>query len=245
MRKFPTTALLGSLLLTSTSALYGADNDPLLSDPPPQVAEQQLKGMGIGALLGTLLAGPVGTIAGSGFGSIAGWGEGMEQAYQQQNKQLTQLQQQGSQDQRQIAQQNTELNRLKKDYQALKNNSPLKPLLQALTLDIHFQTNSAVVEPHYYKRLQTMAEKLQQLPQIHLKLTGFADHRGDSQYNLNLARSRAEALASLLKAKGLSADQICIEMKGEKEALSRNNSGLLPFDRKVSIHFQFKNNAQH
>ncbi|MEH6814062.1 MAG: OmpA family protein [Motiliproteus sp.] len=240
MKTIATIALLSATLTTTILPAQAADHDRLLSEreAPQQAKQKQLKGIGIGALLGTLLAGPVGTIAGSGIGSIAGWGEGMEDAYQSEKQATTKKHEDLERSQR-------ELNSNRQSLQQSKSNiSQLQQLLQSLLLDIHFQTNSAVVEPHYYPRLQQLASKLNNLDGLHLRLTGFADHRGSDPYNQTLAKARVNALTALLVDHGLDPQRICTEVLGESTALSRQHNGLLPFDRRVEIRFLLDSQKQ-
>ncbi len=247
MKKMTLSLLLSGGLALAPLASPAADaTDTDRPDPiPPQAAEQQIRGMGVGALIGTLLGGPVGAVAGATFGNLAGWGNGMEEAWREEQQQrvdtqarlsLSDLQRQRSQ--QQLSRQQRESRALKQELQQARTTPKLAPLLKTLTIDIHFQTSSAVVEPHYYPRLRQMATELARLPELQLQLTGFADPRGSSAYNRQLASDRVSALSSLLVQQGVSTDRIRQKINGEERALSTSDTGLLPFDRRVEIRFQ-------
>ncbi len=57
-----------------------------------------------------------------------------------------------------------------------------------------------------------------------VKLTGHTCDRGDASYNMRLGQRRADIVADYLKSKGVPADQIITESKGETEPMVSNTS---------------------
>ncbi|OMH33915.1 OmpA family protein [Motiliproteus sp. MSK22-1] len=251
MKNLPAISLFAASLVIAPSPALAAE---VIQSAPLAAIENQQQGLGLGTVVGAIVAGPVGAVIGAGFGGVAGWGTGMEQAYQGSQSELRAQKAQLQRSQTALKKSQTALLNANAHRQPIKpqlaeqranqpfnenNESQLSALLKTITIDFHFQTNSAVVEPHYYPRLKAMAAQLQTHPEIQLHLTGYADHRGNRQYNLTLAENRARALSSLLINHGLDPQKISLSIKGEENALSTQNSGLLPFDRKVEIRFRF------
>lgn len=237
-----TTRALGALLLTTTLA------SPLALGAPERPTTVQGEGFAWGALLGTLVAGPAGTVVGAGFGSLAGHGQDQQAEIERSHRQQLTLEQRLHATEQRLQTSQSRLTALESGNQELsrrlseaQHRPQLEPLLGALTLDIHFRSNSAVVEPHYYPRLQALAEQVRQLPGLHLRLSGFADPRGSAAFNRNLSRQRVDALRQLLLDRGVAPDRLCAEFKGESEPLADPaQPGLYPFERRVELRFEFK-----
>ena len=255
MKNLPAVSLLAaSLVVTSTSILAEEATQLQAKAAPSSALENQRQGIAAGTLIGAIVAGPVGAVIGAGFGGTAGWGNGMEEAYQDSQSELEEQKALLSRSQVALKKVQSQLRSETSDHQQMKpqfadqrstqssnkkNHFQLGPLLKTLAIDFHFQTNSAVVEPHYYPRLKEMTAQLKKNPGLHLHLTGYADQRGSHQYNLKLAKNRTQALSSLLTQQGLNPQRIRFSVKGEEEALSTHALGLLPFDRKVEVRFEF------
>lgn len=64
-------------------------------------------------------------------------------------------------------------------------------------------------------------------------VTGYADFRGESQFNYNLALNRAQTIAKKLVESGASEDQIVVISEGSKKASDTPDQGKQLLDRKV------------
>jgi outer membrane protein OmpA-like peptidoglycan-associated protein len=72
-----------------------------------------------------------------------------------------------------------------------------------------------------------------------IKATGHADTSGTDRYNVGLSKRRAAAVQAELMRLGLSADEIFINWKGEREPLVETNDGVRePQNRRVEIILQ-------
>ncbi len=71
---------------------------------------------------------------------------------------------------------------------------------QSMTLEIHFDTNSAEVKPEYYPLLKKFAQFLKENPSIKVEIQGHTDKRPTSsyEYNMRLSQRRAEAVRKIL-----------------------------------------------
>ncbi|MDA1315027.1 MAG: OmpA family protein [Acidobacteria bacterium] len=88
--------------------------------------------------------------------------------------------------------------------------------------EINFAFDRAVLTDGYPSLLR-LAELLKQHPDYKVKLEGHADHKGSDDYNVRLARQRAEMVRDFLVKYGASASQISAETYGENRPTSDNN----------------------
>jgi OOP family OmpA-OmpF porin len=94
------------------------------------------------------------------------------------------------------------------------------------SLIIHFAFDKsefhsdAQTEKYFYESY----EYLNQNSQYRLFITGFADAIGSDEYNQALGFRRAQSMQSYFESKGLPANKIIIESKGEKEPADDNNT---------------------
>ena len=65
---------------------------------------------------------------------------------------------------------------------------------------------------------------LNQNPQARLGVTGYTDAVGSEKYNQDLGYRRAQSVKQYFEEKGLPADKIIIESKGEKDPASDNST---------------------
>jgi outer membrane protein OmpA-like peptidoglycan-associated protein len=65
---------------------------------------------------------------------------------------------------------------------------------------------------------------LNQNPQARLSITGHTDAIGSDKYNQDLGYRRAQSVRHYLAGKGMPADKIIVESKGEKDPASDNNT---------------------
>jgi hypothetical protein len=88
--------------------------------------------------------------------------------------------------------------------------------------EVNFAFDRAVLTDGYPSLLR-LAELLKQHPDYKVKLEGHADHMGSDDYNIRLARQRAETVREFLVKYGASASQISAETYGENRPTSDNN----------------------
>jgi outer membrane protein OmpA-like peptidoglycan-associated protein len=201
----------------------------------PAFAESASKeesiGVSAGAVIGVIAGGPVGLVVGAALGAKLG------EEFSQRGTEIDQLSAslQGSQ---------SRVNELERDVVALggdlqrmqeESRPELLSLLQAgIEMDLLFRTDEDVLSATTGSRLQQLAASLASMPDVFVRLDGFADERGNSAYNQKLSARRAEHVMHVLLANGVPAARISIRAHGESPAAD-NNVDSFAFERKVSL----------
>lgn len=95
---------------------------------------------------------------------------------------------------------------------------------------VYFGTNSANLSSDAENAVEQAAQNASACRIEHVTLTGFTDQRGSAEYNRVLAERRTQAVREILVARGVPADAIQIEAKGETES-----TGDAARDRRVEV----------
>lgn len=82
-------------------------------------------------------------------------------------------------------------------------------------MNIPFSLNSATLTPTVITSLTTLAFRAVRDGASRVDVVGHADSLGDPEYNLDLSRRRAEAVAHRLKQSGVGANVLHVDWKGE------------------------------
>ena len=97
----------------------------------------------------------------------------------------------------------------------------VKPVVNAqkvtLAADAYFDYDKSVVKAEGKAKLNDLAAKIANLNLETLVATGHTDSRGTDKYNQALSLRRANAVKAYLVSKGIAADRILVEGKGESE----------------------------
>ncbi|WP_298634969.1 OmpA family protein [uncultured Umboniibacter sp.] len=91
----------------------------------------------------------------------------------------------------------------------------LVALERALNVETLFGTDQYELFEGDKRRLQQVAQALNEFPEVLIEIHGFADHRGDATYNAELSQKRADAVASALVEAGIEAERLMIVAGGE------------------------------
>jgi len=87
-----------------------------------------------------------------------------------------------------------------------------------MTQHIFFTLNSSKITRENQIKVDALVDYMKANPETKVTVTGYADKAtGTSPYNLKLSRRRADAVATALKAAGISADRIAVYAKGDSE----------------------------
>ena len=201
-------------------------------------SKQESIGVGSGAVVGAVAGGPVGFIIGAAIG--AKLGDNMHSKDREIESLASTL------DTSRDTIENLEANvgGLKSDIdsvvreleEARRVSRPeLVNLLQAgIAMDLLFRTDEHVLIDQTGSRLNELAQTVASMPDIHIRLDGFADERGASDYNLALSKKRVESVRALLVGAGIDESRIQTTAHGESPAMDESIDSLA-FERRVSV----------
>ena len=188
-------------------------------------------GVSSGAVIGALAGGPVGAIIGAAIGAKVG------DEFDEKNVQIASLESNVDHSSSQVA-------RLERDVDALgaeldRLNDLARPelldLMQAgIEMDLLFRTDEAVVADTTGVRLATLAGTLARMDDVRIQLDGFADERGDEDYNKALSERRVQFIRDQFVAAGVHPGRISTTAHGESIAQD-DTLDSFALERRVSV----------
>jgi outer membrane protein OmpA-like peptidoglycan-associated protein len=185
-------------------------------------SKQEKIGVGAGAVVGAAAGGPVGLIIGAAIG--AGIGDNLHRKNDEIESLSAELAASRSDVvrlERDIDRMDRNLDTLSAELQQLQRYSrpEMTSLLEAgIAMDLLFRTDEASLADTTGSRLYELATTLSAMPGIQVQLDGFADERGDEQYNQELSEQRVEFIRDQLVAAGVDASRITASAHGESPA---------------------------
>lgn len=91
-----------------------------------------------------------------------------------------------------------------------------KPAFAGHREEIYFVIGKTIVRDSEMEKIGRLVAVLNENPETKVSITGYADAAtGYPSINLSLSRRRSESVASILESKGISADRIMVEYKGD------------------------------
>jgi outer membrane protein OmpA-like peptidoglycan-associated protein len=218
---------------TSTIAIIATMS--LLAAATAQAAERSARnetiGVGSGAVIGALAGGPVGFIIGAAVGAKVG------ENIDRKNESIASLQESVGDSQAQVAKLERDFDTLGAEIERLEQLSrpELLDLMQAgIEMDLLFRTDEAVLAETTSHRLTQLAGTLAGMNDIHIKLDGFADERGASDYNQSLSQARVQYIRDQFVAAGVHPDRISSAAHGESAAQD-DTPDSYALERRVSV----------
>lgn len=202
---------------------------------PSQAAQKASKeetvGVGSGAVVGAIAGGPVGFILGAAIGAKIG------DSIHKKNERIETLQES-------VVSSSNTVNRLESDVDSLNSEidrlqnvarPELVSLLQAgIAIDLLFRTDEFVLADTTGDRLAQLAGTLAGMSDIHIRLDGFADERGDDAYNQQLSERRVQFIRDQFVAAGVHPDRIDVNAHGESAAQDETLDSYA-LERRVSV----------
>lgn len=89
-------------------------------------------------------------------------------------------------------------------------------VIEPMKQNIFFALNSAKIQDDQQTKIAALTEYLEKHPAAKVSVTGYADvNTGNAKINSKLSEQRASNVAEALKAKGVAADRIVIDYKGD------------------------------
>lgn len=185
-------------------------------------SKQEKIGVGAGAVVGAAAGGPVGLIIGAAIG--AGIGDNLHRKSNEIESLSSELAASRStvvRLERDVDRMDRNLDTLGAELQQLQrySNPEMASLLEAgIAMDLLFRTDEAALADTTGSRLYELATTLAVMPGIQVQLDGFADERGDEQYNQKLSEQRVAFIRDQLVAAGVDASRITATAHGESPA---------------------------
>lgn len=195
-------------------------------------------GVGAGAVVGAVAGGPVGAILGAAAGAMLG------DAFHERNEEIDELtvdlkdsrERAGRLETRVVAL-TSSIETLDADLErmrALARPEILALLEAGIEMDLLFRTDEDVLKGSSEERLRQLATSLATMPDVQVRLDGYADERGDETYNRELSERRAAYVRELLVAGGVPAERIRLHAHGESPAADASVDSYA-LERKVSL----------
>lgn len=195
-------------------------------------------GVGVGGVIGAVAGGPVGFIVGAAFGAKLG------DEFHKKDTEVTSLSQSLVGSKEKITELESSVDALNSDIDALGSDlqrmraisrPELLTLMQAgIEMDLLFRTDEHVLGISTDKRLRELAASLSTMPDIYVQLDGFADERGNAEYNQRLSARRATHVRDILVSNGVDQSRIKLAAHGESPAAD-DNIDSFALERKVSL----------
>ena len=102
-----------------------------------------------------------------------------------------------------------------------------------------FRTNDASLSADDVARLQKIGSLAGAIPEVKVRVSGFADPRGSEKFNAALSKRRATSVAGVLESAGIPADRIVIEAHGEHESTTAEGDlEGYAFERRVTVRIE-------
>jgi len=225
MRKTIATILI--LTLAATSNTFAATP-----------SKEENVGVGAGAVIGALAGGPVGFVIGAAIGAKVG------DTMHQKSSAIESLRGSLHDSQGNVTDLESDVRSLNSDVDALSaeleklqtiDRPQLISLMQAgIAMDILFRTDEHVLADTTGGRLASLAQGLATMSDVRVQLDGFADERGDSDYNLELSEKRVEFVRGQLVAAGIHPSRIRVAAHGESPAQDESADSYA-LERRVSL----------
>jgi OOP family OmpA-OmpF porin len=93
-----------------------------------------------------------------------------------------------------------------------------------VTVQVHFRSNSTVIDGADAIALNSLADQIRQLPTLAGEVGGHTDSQGSEAFNVDLSRRRALAARDYLASRGLNVSQLAINGYGESQPVADNTT---------------------
>jgi outer membrane protein OmpA-like peptidoglycan-associated protein len=244
MNTFTNKLRAGALGLTLISScvvalpVHAQDGDTVtVKAPKTNASKQENIGVFTGLAVGAAAGGPIGAIVGATAGAwIGDRYHKKEVAAKALKSDLSESEAQRAQ----LTQSVTELNTSLADARAKSDqlNSALKNAAE-LGTDVGFRTNEDSISNQAMAPLMKLGALAASMPDVKVRVAGYADPRGSEKVNDELSRRRAEAVAEVLAQAGLPKDHMVIEGHGKTESTTMEGDvDGYAFDRKVTVRLE-------
>jgi len=194
-------------------------------------SKEESVGVGSGLVIGALAGGPVGAIIGAAIGAKVGdtmhkKSDTIDTLYGSLDESRSDIK--GLEND--LDTMNAELARFEQI-----DRPQLISLMQAgIAMDLLFRTDEYVLADNTGGRLAELAGAVAQMNDVRVQLDGFADERGDEDYNLKLSAKRVEFVREQLVAAGIDPARIHVSAHGEAPAQD-DSADSYALERRVAL----------
>lgn len=111
--------------------------------------------------------------------------------------------------------------------------------VDAVGMDVGFRTDDTSIKVEDMAPLLKLGALAATVPDAKIRVAGFADPRGDADYNQALSQRRAEAVAAALVCGGLARERLIVEAHGASESSSAaGDLDAYALDRRVTVRLE-------
>ncbi len=200
-------------------------------------SKQENIGFVTGLAVGAAAGGPIGAIVGGAAGAWVG------DRYHKQEVKKKELAADLSQSELQrtgLSQNVAELNASLADARAKSDKLDLAlKNTDELETEVSFRTNDDSVNEKSMPPLLKIGALAAAMPDMKVRVAGYADPRGSEEVNDALSRRRAEAVAAVLEQAGLPKERVIVEGHGKSESTAMDGDiDGYAFERKVTVRLE-------
>jgi outer membrane protein OmpA-like peptidoglycan-associated protein len=212
--KFRKPAFVAGLLAISLAA-----NTAFAKTPAESGSKRGSAGFASGAIIGGAAAGPVGMVIGAGVGAMMG-----ERSHKKSEA---------------IAARKAEAALLASELESRSTTlADIEGKAGAVGSTVQFRTGQTAVRDSDRARIAKLGALVADLKDVRVRVSGFADSRGNDALNLTLSQERAEMVALELEKAGVPKERMTIEAMGERFASTEAAADDQAFERCVEIRFE-------
>ncbi len=216
--KFRNSALVASVLAISL-AVNPASAGTSGSHGDKGAAKRGMAGFTGGAIIGAAAGGPLGMVVGAVIGGKMG-----ERSHEKSQA---------------IAERKAEAALLAGEVDSLTSSlDSLSGKAGQVGSTVQFRTNETTVRDSDRARIARLGTLVAGLPDVRVRVSGFADARGDEELNLKLSQERAASVAQELEKAGVPKERLIIEAMGERFASTEAAADDQAFERCVEIRLE-------
>ena len=211
--KFRKPALIAGLLAISIAA------NTAYAKKPDDGSKRGGAAFTSGAIIGGAAAGPIGAVVGASLGAYMG-----ERSHKKSEA---------------LAARRAEAALLASEVDTLNSSlTSIESKAGEVGSTVQFRTGQTAVRDNDRARIAKLGALVAGLKDVRVRVSGYADSRGDDALNLSLSQERAEMVARELEKAGVPKERMIIEAMGERFASSESVADDQAFERCVEIRFE-------
>jgi outer membrane protein OmpA-like peptidoglycan-associated protein len=206
-------------LIAGALAITLAANTAFAKPPAESGSKRGGAGFTSGAIVGGAAAGPIGAVIGGSVGAMLG-----ERSHKKSEA---------------LAARKAEAALLASQVETLNSTlAAIETKAAEVGSSVQFRTGQTAVRDNDRARIARLGALVADLKDVRVRVSGFADSRGDDALNLSLSQERAEMVARELEKAGVPKERMIIEAMGERFASTEAIPDDQAFERCVEIRFE-------